>query len=539
MKFQFFCFGTLYHPERYPHDAETLAEDVALMRQLHMNVALISSGAVRYAMSVGGGDAWLCGILDALGGAGVSAGIEIQIPETLPPQEMLQKLDRDERVLFFKAASCKPGKALQTARALRSAGLKKPVSLQIQEKDLFSGLIKEDDADILCFSHAPEWTRGIVMERAGTAAFLEDRVRTVINAPFFLTGVDPVRIRSSGCGKLRPPKTLQMELLQAAIHGARGCFFRDFRQARSGEERYEGAVISHSGKPDKRHFEEIEQVGRLLGEMQGMLQTKVASRCALMCGEEERGTAYRLYKAIRSLGVSVDILASGEAFERYHFVASAGMRRVSEEMAERIRSFVEKGGIWLAGFGFATEDPAGICFTGDVPHGMTDVFGIRVLETEGLYPDEEIPLQTTPDFKGKHHVKRIQEIAQAEEADVVARYDGGSFRGCPALVRKAFGDGFAYYLAADCDDGLLKILCDKILKSRKGIARVKMPEGISVQRLADKEAEYLVFQNFTDREKRLPLDYNKLDILFGYDPVPVCGVLVLRVPRKKGGREEA
>ena len=77
MKFQFFCFGTLYHPERYPHDAETLAEDVALMRQLHMNVALISSGAVRYAMSVGGGDAWLCGILDALGGAGVSAGIEI------------------------------------------------------------------------------------------------------------------------------------------------------------------------------------------------------------------------------------------------------------------------------------------------------------------------------------------------------------------------------------------------------------------------------------------------------------------------------
>ena len=75
-------------------------------------------------------------------------------------------------------------------------------------------------------------------------------------------------------------------------------------------------------------------------------------------------------------------------------------------------------------------------------------------------------------------------------------------------------------------------LCDKILKGKKGVARVKMTEGIAVQRLSDEEAEYLIFQNFNNREKRLPLDYNKLDIIFGYDPVPASSALVLRVPRK-------
>ena len=80
------------------------------------------------------------------------------------------------------------------------------------------------------------------------------------------------------------------------------------------------------------------------------------------------------------------------------------------------------------------------------------------------------------------------------------------------------------------------MLYDKILNNLKPDARVRMIEGIAVQRLSGEDAEYLVFQNFTDKEKRLLLDYNKLDILFGYDPVPVSGMFVLRVPRQKKER---
>ena len=140
----------------------------------------------------------------------------------------------------------------------------------------------------------------------------------------------------------------------------------------------------------------------------------------------------------------------------------------------------------------------------------------------------DVSVRAVPEFLTKENAASL-----LADADVVIRFDSGFYKDRPALVRKQFGDGFAYYMTADCDDGLLRILCDKIIRSKKGIARVKMVPGISVERLADEAAEYLVFQNFTDVEKRLPLDYNKLDILFGYDPVPECGVLVLRVPREK------
>ena len=46
----------------------------------------------------------------------------------------------------------------------------------------------------------------------------------------------------------------------------------------------------------------------------------------------------------------------------------------------------------------------------------------------------------------------------------------------------------------------------------------------------------MIFQNFSGKEKRLPVEYNKLDVIFGYDPLPVFGAMVLKVP--KGKRED-
>ena len=534
MDFNTFYYGTAYHPERYPHDDDKLSQDAALMGRLHMNAALISSDTIRYVTGVGGGYEWLDRILTALAEEGIGAAIEL--PDTLPPHELLLRFERDERVPFFQVSSPQAAEAMQIVHGLRVDGIRKPVSVFLSGKELFAGLKDLKDADILSFCCAPEWTCGEVMEEAGKAAFLEDRIRSLKQMPFIFSGVDPMRILSRGCSKLRPAQTLKTEILQAAVHGARGCFFRDFRQERCGENRYAGAVIPHSGRTDLGVFCEIEQIGRLLEEMQTLVRTSVEARCAVICTDEEREAAQRIYNAIRSLGVSVDVLGEGDDFDRYLFVAAFGMRRVSDETAEKVRSFVEGGGVWLAGWGFAAEDDEGGCYSGEIPHALTDVFGVRAEDTEELYPEETIPLKTAPDLKRRkkqqHSVRKILEIVRAEEADVVAVYDDGSYKGSPALVRKAYGKGFAYYLAADCDDALLHILCDKILKGKKGVARVKMTEGIAVQRLSDEEAEYLIFQNFNNREKRLPLDYNKLDIIFGYDPVPASSALVLRVPRK-------
>ena len=540
MQFPFFYFGTIYHPERYPHDLQTLAEDASLMQKLHMSAVLLSEDALSYALSVGGGAEWLFGILDLLGEAGLSVGIEI--PGHTPGQELLLKLDGDARVFFFKTAHTKLREAAHTVRTLKAAGIKKPIALQLDESGLFSFSGEQEEADLICFSRRSGYSPESVLVEESRSAFLEDRIRAVKREPYMLVDLDPMFLMSDRGKKLRPGGTLSMEIFQAAFHGARGCFLSDLRQAVSGDRRYDGAVVSHSGRTDTRICEEVEQIGRLLTELTEMTSTKVAARCAVLCGDEAgKDRAFRIWRSLRSLGTSVDVIDGSMDYEGYAFVAACGFRRVSEENAERIRSYIEAGGIFLAEWGFATEDLNGSCYTGEVPHSLTDVFGIRIAETEYLYPDEAMPLTAPADFKIKNKHKlshNICEIPENIDADIMVRYEDAFFKGQPALSRKKYGKGFAYYMATDCSDELIQLLCDKIIKGLRSVSRVKMTEGIAVQRLQDEVAEYLVFQNFLDEEKRLPLDYNKMDIFFGYDPVPAYGVLILRMNRKRNKKEE-
>ena len=534
MQFPYFYFGARYHPEWYPHDAALLEEDAALMKSLHMNAVIISASAVHYVIGLGGGYSWLSGIISRLGENGIDSVVEV--PDPLPPVDILRRLNEDGYVRFFMVCSEKAGKALQTIRALRAVGIEKEVCVRVKEQALFTSeaCIREADMISTGFNLDRKTEEGELIRKA---AFLLDRARSVKKDSFILTDIDPAHVRFGTTVKLKRNGLLSKEIFQAVTHGAKGCFFREFRQAVSGEQRYEGAVIAHSGRTDTRTFLEIEQVGRLLGELSELALAGNRSRCAVVCGDDSmRADAFRAYTALRTQGIGVDVLEGSESFAGYSFVISCGMRRVSERVAAEIRSYIEKGGIWLAGWGFATEDAEGNCYTGDVPHALTDVFGIRIQETEGLEADEELPLTTAADFKGHFTSKRICEIPENLDADVVIKYDRDFFKGRPALSRKQFGQGFAYYLATDCPDALMGMLYDKILNNLKPDARVRMIEGIAVQRLSGEDAEYLVFQNFTDKEKRLLLDYNKLDILFGYDPVPVSGMFVLRVPRQKKER---
>lgn len=532
MQFRYFYFGTRYHPERYPEDWERIQEDASLMEKLHMNTALIAAEALSRAAKTEGGCEWLAGIVGTLNGAGILVSFEV--PEDSSADALLLKMDPDDRVLFYKISSRKADRQIETIRRLKTERIRKAIAVEICDRELFREYTEENEPDIVCFSHHADWMGGDLISAGRQAAFLEDRARSVKREHFFLTDVDPMFTVSERGTKLRKPGILSLEIFQAAIHGSRGFFFRDLRQALSGPDRYAGAVIGHSGKTDTNRCEEIEQIGRLLLELTDLAPTRTDARIAVLCGEDVNfGRAYRVWGALRSLGVSVDVIDPGEDFSRYAFIAACGVRRVSDEMALEVRRYVENGGVFFAEWGFASEDGDGNCRTGDTPHDLTDVFGISVIEADCLYADEEMPLEVPGDFKGKHSSRTICEIARKLDADVMVRYGGGFYKGRPALSRKQYGEGFAYYMATDCGDTLLKLLFDKILRNRRGIARVKMTDGITVQRLFDENAEYLAFQNFTEKEKRLPLIYNKMDILFGYDPVPVCGMMILRVLKKK------
>ena len=99
MQFPYFYFGARYHPEWYPHDAALLEEDAALMKSLHMNAVIISASTVHYVIGLGGGYSWLSGIISRLGENGI--GSVVEVPDPLPPIDILRRLNEDGYVRFF------------------------------------------------------------------------------------------------------------------------------------------------------------------------------------------------------------------------------------------------------------------------------------------------------------------------------------------------------------------------------------------------------------------------------------------------------
>lgn len=538
-----FLYGTVYHPERCADDAGRLEEDAMLMNRLHMNTVILTPETARYARVRVGGGRWTDELLSRLSRVGIRAVIEI--PDPVPARAELRALTDKHEIRGFLITARDPERQEAVYHTLRHEyGLKEMIGAAADRERLLRGE-EPTETDAVFLDPGTEWMNGTVAENGEKAGFVLDRARTASVGSLFITGLDPVRTYTSDPAahpsRLMPPGLLTLAVCQAAAHGARGFFFREWRQPETGPDRYRGAVIRHQGEMTTRSASETEQVGRLLGELTEVAHAGIRAECAvLLSGEPSARPAGSFYSILRSEGLNADVIGRTDDLERYRVVYAPRMRVLSGEEAAAVRTYIKNGGIFIAGGEFAEEDASGRCYEGDLPHGLADVFGIRITDFDELPPGEEIPLRTVPDFRGHYHAGGISGILIADEAETVAWYDGGFFKDTPAVTRMRFGEGFAYYLAAEADDGFVRELCGKILRGEKETKRAKpqkLIEGLSVLRLTGDTAEYVVFQNFTENERRLPVDYNKLDILFGYDPLPGYGSMVLKISRKEPAEE--
>lgn len=536
MEFQKFLYGTAYHPERYAARDDLLRQDIELMKQLRFNLVLLKADALRYAQGVGGGEQWLLDLIRDLADDGIETAVEIS--GALPSKTLLRKLDSHDRVRFFLASEEEDEATAALVRRLKGIGLEKPVAATMSKDLILSGDRElADAADILCFSSNPDWVTGVPMETERKVSYLEDRIRAVKHSSYIKCNINPVSTRSSGVRRLKRPGTLAQEVLQSAAHGARAFLYREWRQPLTGPDRYGDALIGHSGRINDRIMKEACQIGRMSRELNEIVDAREAAKTAVLPGSaDEWHAAYRYYSALREGGLPVDIIDQSADFAAYSLIIAPGMRTLEEGTAEKIHSFVAGGGTWFGNLSPASEGADGSCFEGDLPYRLTDVFGMRITDSERLADGETVPLTASSDFRGRYGASHVCELLTVTDAEIVMKYDGQFYRGTPVFTRKQFGKGYAYYLATDASGPLLEDLCGKVTGGLHRMPRSKSMEEISVQRLDSHDAEYVIFQNFSGKEKRLPVEYNKLDVIFGYDPLPVFGAMVLKVP--KGKRED-
>lgn len=450
-------------------------------------------------------------------------------------------------------------------QCLRAAGSEKPVTTNMMYN--FGGLNYPEMAkylDIISWDTYPTWHKEAEQVTALDCGMQHDIMRSLKKQPFLLMESCPSSTNWQSVSKLKKPGMLQAASLQAVAHGSDSVLYFQFRQSQGASEKFHGAVVDHYGGSDTRVFREAVRTGEALETLQELCGTGMPAQAAVLYdwenrwamedaqGPRNRGLFYKetvekSYRALRRFGLNVDVIDMGKELDGYRLVAVPMMYLFKDGFAEKLRSFAEQGGTVLMTYWSGIVDETDRCFLGGTPHGLMDVFGLRSAEIDGLYDWESntaVPAKGQGILTRTYVCKTLCELVEAPGAksvimlgdetdpagdmqtgketdtEVLAVYGSDFYAGTPALTRKQYGKGRAYYICADFEQSFYDELFDAAAEEA-GIVRPpldEIPKGVEVTQRVSDAAAYLILQNFGDAEAKISLTEQDYRMIYGRDP---------------------
>jgi len=166
-----------------------------------------------------------------------------------------------------------------------------------------------------------------------------------------------------------------------------------------------------------------------------------------------------------------------------------------------------------------------LCYLGGTPHGLMDVFGLRSTEIDGLYDWENnvsIPIEgNSLGLTSIWQCNNLCDLVKVTTAEVLGTYGEDFYEGMPTITRNSYGQGNAYYICADFEQGFYDEVISKIVNEAKlevparEIFVNEIPRGIEVTTRKSEENTYIFIQNFNKDAVDIELDLEKAEILFG------------------------
>lgn len=425
----------------------------------------------------------------------------------------------------------------QEIQALRDAGAHQPTVINFMED--YIGLNYWELArhvDYVSLDSYPRWHYENDIQTAYEAGMQHDLMRSMKQKPFLLMESSPSSLNWQKVSKLKKPGFLLTAALHAIAHGSNSAQFFQIRQGRGGFEKFHGAVIDHYGGEDTRVFREAAEAGAVLESLSELTESRVEASAAVLCDVESRwamenskgprneGLFYheavlKSYQALRKSGLNVDVIDAEQSLENYQIVAAPMLYMFRAGIEEKLRRFVETGGILVMTYWSGIVNETDLCCLGGTPHGLMDVLGLRSEEIDGLCQGESndfLPLKNDSlRLKDCYHCFHLCDLVQLKGADALMIYGKDFYKGHPALTVHPYGKGFAYYVCADAEADFYDDLYRSITV-QQGIPSIleTIPEGVEVSSRKSKTYEYVFVQNFTNTAVKIALP-EKAEILFG------------------------
>lgn len=354
--------------------------------------------------------------------------------------------------------------------------------------------------------------------------------------PFMLMEQTPSQQNWQPYNGVKRPGVMRLWSYQAVAKGADTVMFFQLRQSRGACEKFHAAVISHAGHEHTRTFQECAELGKELAQLgDEVIGTSIDARIGLLFDWENwwalefsSGPSVDLkylpqiekyYRACWKQNLPVDLIHPDMDLSRYDIVIAPVLYMLQPGFSDRIKAFVQEGGVFLTTFFSGIVDSNDRAFLGGFPGELKDLLGIWAEETDALFPDMKNAMvvgEEHPGLSGVHESGLICDVIHAETAQVVGVYEKDFYASQPALTRNTFGEGEAWYVATDPHQQFVDQLITYLAKE-KGIEPVlDTPEDVEATKRNDDDRSYIFLLNHSDETKEIDLKaIEGMDLLSG------------------------
>ncbi|MBY9078109.1 beta-galactosidase [Paenibacillus sp. HN-1] len=359
-----------------------------------------------------------------------------------------------------------------------------------------------------------------------------------------------------GMGSPRPGQ-LRLWTYQSVLHGADLLLYFRWRTATFGTEIYWHGINDYHNRPNRR-VREVAQVGGEFAKIGAAIAgTKFQAEVAILQDydnlwdgelDEWHGplnwqSKLSWFKQLQYRHIPADfvMLRPGTVLADltpYKVIVYPHAAIMTDETADLLSRYVEQGGQLFFGARTGYKNPDGHCKMDPFPGPVAGLCGITVedftLIKGSVAPaelkSEVLALPAGAAAPGFNEVLATQD----EVTEVMAEYASEYYAGSPALTRRAYGKGYAWYLGAAFSEQVAGALIEKLGLTSPAADLVTAPAEVELGVRAADGKQYLFALNYSDKPSLVYVNQAAKDLLTDARlerevEMPPYGVLVLEI----------
>lgn len=348
-------------------------------------------------------------------------------------------------------------------------------------------------------------------------------------APFLLMEQTPSVTNWLSYNALKRPGVMRLWSYQAVAHGADSVMFFQMRRSIGACEKLHGAIIDHVGTNQTRVYREAQALGEELeriGEetLGAVTEAEVAVyfdwdnwwaiECSAgpSCELKYKDEVYLYYEALHSLNIPADIVGEEDDLEHYKVLIAPILYMTKPGYDEKIRRFVEKGGVFVTTFFSGIVDEHDLVITGGYPGRLRDILGIWVEESDALPHG----VQNEFSYQGiVYPAKLLCDLSHPEGAEVLSTYEKDFYQGMPAITKNSFGKGEAYYVATRSDRAFYEKFIGTLCKEAEIRPVTEPQKNLEATIRSNENGRYLFLLNHGEEMLSVILEYSGKELISG------------------------